>query len=108
MPKVPAALALDRGHARIKLGPAAISISGTVLLIGFDRRHVAAVSRGENSGRTLAHVDVVRGIEQVTQFDSRTSTIAAAVRWQCDRVAAIVQARDGAILGVAISDANPL
>ena len=102
--EVPVALTLDRGHARIKLGPAAGSISGTVLLIGFDRRHVSAVKRGENSGRTLAHVDVVRGTEEVTQLDGRTSAIEVPIRWQCDRIAAIVQAKDGAILGVAVRD----
>src|ERR1700756_2525290 len=63
--EVPVALAVDGGLAKIKLGAAGDAVSGTVLLIGFDRRHVSAVQRGENSGRTLAHVNVVRGIEQV-------------------------------------------
>src|SRR6516165_12456796 len=57
--EVPVSLAIDRGLAQIKLGAAGDPVSGAVLLIGFDRRHVTAVQRGENSGRTLAHVDVV-------------------------------------------------
>jgi hypothetical protein len=106
--EVPIALAVDHGQARIKLGPAGNAVSASVLLVGFDRRHVTAVQRGENSGRTLAHVDVVRGVEEVAQFDGRASEIEAPIRWPSDRIATIVQARDGRVLGVAISDAAPL
>jgi hypothetical protein len=106
--EVPVALAIDGGRAQIKLGAAGDPASGAVLLIGFDRRHVTAVQRGENSGRTLAHVDVVRGIEQVAQFRGQASVIGVPVHWSCDRLAAIVQAPDGAILGVAVGDAKSL
>ena len=106
--QVPVALAIDRGLAQIKLGAAGDPVSGAVLLIGFDRRHVTAVQRGENSGRTLAHVDVVRGIEQVAQFRGQASVIEVPIHWSCDRLAAIVQAPDGAILGVAVGDAKSL
>jgi hypothetical protein len=106
--EVPVALAIDGGRAQIKLGAAGDPASGAVLLIGFDRRHVTAVQRGENSGRTLAHVDVVRGIEQVAQFRGQASMIEVPIHWSCDRLAAIVQAPDGAILGVAVGDAKSL
>jgi hypothetical protein len=106
--EVPVALAIDGGRAQIKLGAAGDPASGAVLLIGFDRRHVTAVQRGENSGRTLAHVDVVRGIEQVAQFRGQASVIEVPIHWSCDRLAAIVQAPDGAILGVAVGDAKSL
>jgi len=106
--EVPVALALDHGRAQIRLGPSGEGVSGVVLLIGFDRRHVTAVARGENSGRTLAHVDVVRSVEEVAQFDGRASAIDVPIRSPSDRVAAIVQAADGEILGVAVRDAEPL
>jgi hypothetical protein len=106
--EVPVSLAVDHGLAQVKIAAADNPVSGTILLIGFDRRHVTAVARGENSGRTLAHVDVVRGVEEVAQFDGRASAIEAPIRWQCDRVAAIVQAPDGSILGVAVSDSKSL
>jgi hypothetical protein len=106
--EIPVALAIDRGRARITLGHGAEKgAAAAVLLIGFDRRHVDAVARGENAGRTLAHVDVVRSIEEVTEFDGTASTVETPIPSPCDRVAAIVQARDGRILGVAVGDAAP-
>src|SRR5271165_4992821 len=106
--EIPVALALDHGQAQITLGPGSDGVSASVLLIGFDRRHVSAVKRGENSGRTLAHVDVVRGIEEVARYSGTAGTIAAPIPWNCDRVAGVLQAADGRVLGVAVSDAEPL
>jgi hypothetical protein len=110
---VPVAVVVDHGRAQIKLGqakfdPGGEGVSGAVLLIGFDRRHVTAVARGENGGRTLAHVDVVRSVEEVAKFDGRASAIEVPIHSPSDRVAAIVQAEDGRVLGVAVRDADPL
>jgi hypothetical protein len=105
--EVPLALTIDHGLAQIKLSSLGGPVAGAVLLIGFDRRHVTAVARGENSGRTLVHVNVVRGVEEVGQFSGAASAIEAPIRWQCDRVAAIVQALSGEILGIAIGDVEP-
>src|SRR3984893_1423069 len=105
-PAVPVTLALDNGQAQITLGPGGDGVAASVLLIGFDRRHVTAVKRGENSGRTLAHVDVVRGLEEIGR--SSAGEIAVPIPWPCDRVAAVVQAADGRVLGVAVRDAEPL
>jgi len=103
----PVTLSVDHGRAQIKLDPESRSASASIVLIGFDRRHTTAVKRGENSGRTLAHVDVVRGIEEVARSGS-VGEIAAPNPQDCDRVAAILQAADGQILGVAVQDAEPL
>jgi hypothetical protein len=100
---VPVMLALDRGQAHVKLSDVGDPVSASVLLIGFDRRHVDKVRGGENGGRTLAHVDVVRGVDEI----GSAKEIATPIRWQCDRVAAIVQAKDGRILGVAVGDTEP-
>ena len=104
--EVPVTLAVDQGQAHITLGPGGDGVATTLLLIGFDRRHVTAVARGENSGRTLSHVDVVRSIDEVAQFDGRVRTFEVPIRAPCDRVAAILQARDGRILGVAVRDVD--
>jgi hypothetical protein len=99
---LPVTLALDHGQAKIALDPGSDGVAASVLLIGFDRRHVTAVKRGENSGRTLAHVDVVRGLEEIARLSA--GDIAVPIPWPCDRVAAVVQAADGRILGVAVRD----
>ena len=104
--EVPVGLAVEDGRAKISLGPGSDGASAALLLIGFDRRHVTAVARGENSGRTLAHVDVVCSIEEVAQADSRARRFEVPIRSPSDRVAAILQARDGRVLGVAVGDVN--
>ena len=102
---VPVELKLASGRARVELG--AGNAAGRVLLVGFDRRHSDRVRGGENDGRTLSHVDVVRGFVAIGRYDGKPGTIEAAVPWPAERVAAIVQAEDGRILGAAIADAAP-
>jgi hypothetical protein len=101
------ALTVAGGRARVELGAAAGALPAEVVLIGFDRRHTDVVRGGENDGRTLTHVDVVRGFAKIGRFDGTAAAIQAKVPWPADRVAAIVQAKDGRILGVAIADAAP-
>ncbi|MBV8507804.1 MAG: DUF1223 domain-containing protein [Alphaproteobacteria bacterium] len=103
---VPVSLAVDHGRAQITLGPRGDGIVATLLLIGFDRRHLTSVARGENGGRTLAHVDVVRSIEEIAPFDGRAKTFDLPIRPPSDRIAAILQARDGRILGLSIRDVD--
>jgi hypothetical protein len=103
---VPVTLAVGHGRAQITLGPDGDGVAGNLLLIGFDRRHVTAVSRGENGGRTLSHVDVVRSIEEIGQFDGGRRAFEVPIRSPGDRVAAILQARDGRVLGVAVEDVD--
>ncbi len=105
---VPVTLSFKNGQARITLGQGGVTASASVVLIGFDRRRVDTVKRGENSGRTLTHVDVVRGIEEVGRFTGSASQIVSTPPWQSDRLAAIVQAPDGRILGAAVADREPL
>ena len=106
--EMPVTLVLDHGQAQIKLGPGSEAAAASVLLIGFDRRHVTAVKRGENAGRTLPHVDVVRGVEEIARYSGTAGAIAAPVRWNCDRIAVVLQAMTGRVLGIAVSDVEPL
>jgi hypothetical protein len=98
------ALTPDSGGARIAIGASAGATAGSIVLIAFDRRHVDAVGGGENGGRTLIHVDVVRGISKIGRFDGRPTTIDAPVTRHADRVAVVVEAEDGQILGAAATD----
>ena len=43
--EIPVALALDHGHAQIRVGPGGAGVTASVRLIGFDRRHVSAVKK---------------------------------------------------------------
>jgi hypothetical protein len=101
-------LTLVHDRARIAIGAAGGAAAGSVVLIGFDRRHVDAVRGGENDGRTLAHVDVVRGIAEIGRLDSKEGTIEAQIGWHADRLAVLVEAADGHILGAAVADGAPL
>lgn len=89
--------------ARIAIG-ASGGVTGKVALIAYDRRHVDAVGGGENDGRTLAHVDVVRGIAEIGRFDGSPTTIQAPVAWHADKLAVLVEGEDGHILGAAAAD----
>ena len=67
----------------------------------------AAISIGSKRFHTaLAHVDVVRGLEEIAR--SSAGEIAVPIPWPCDRIAAVVQAADGRVLGVAVRDVEPL
>ena len=105
---VPVTLSVKNGQARITLGRGGVTAGASVVLIGFDRRRIDTVERGENSGRTLTHVDVVRGIEEVGRFTGQASQIVSTPPWQSDRLAAIVHAPDGRILGAAVANREPL
>jgi len=54
----------------------------------------------------LSHVDVVRSIEEIGQFDGGRRAVEVPIRSSSDRVAAILQARDGRVLGVAVGDVD--
>jgi hypothetical protein len=100
-------LTVDHDRAEISIGPNAGAAGASVVLIGFDRRRADTVERGENAGRTLTHVDVVLGIEEVGRFSGGANRIAAPVPWPSDRLAAIVQAPNGHVLGAAAVDRDP-
>lgn len=101
---VPVTLSFDHGQVRVMIGSVASGAGGSIVLVGFDRRRVDAVRGGENEGRTLTHVDVVRGISEIGRFDRNGGAIQAPVGWHADRLAVLVQSDDGRILGVAVAD----
>ncbi len=97
----PVALLLTPTDAGLRVSVAAGAGQGMLVLIGFDPLHRTAVARGENAGRVLTEVNAVRDIRPLGHWDGRA--------WQRvvpppagERVAAILQAADGQVLGAAL------
>lgn len=92
----------DGGAVRVEAAAGAVagSAAGTLWLLGYDRRQATPVGGGENGGRTLAHANVVRGIVRLGAWRGERMQ-AAGARPPGERLAALVQAADGAILGAA-------
>jgi hypothetical protein len=102
---VPLHLAVAPGMARITIGPGGPDDAATVWLVGFDRRHETKVRAGENAGRTLIQVSVVRGLAPVGHFAGGATEIEAPIPWRSDRIAALLQRPDGRVVGAAVADA---
>lgn len=74
--------------------------TGKIVLVGYDRRHETAVARGENGGRTLTEVNVVRSIAVVGTWSGSATQLEVPVPAGED-AAVLVQAANGRIVGAA-------
>jgi hypothetical protein len=72
----------------------------TLWLVGFDARHVTSVGAGENAGRTLTEVNVVRSLKPVAAWRGAALDFTVA-RPPGERAAVLLQAEDGRYLGAA-------
>lgn len=54
------------GNILIKVGPG--NGSGRLLLVGFDHEHTTKIGRGENRGRSLTEVIVVRSVRPIADW----------------------------------------
>jgi len=92
----------DGLHVRVGAGAGR---RATLWLVGFDRHHETRVGAGENGGRTLAEWNIVRGFETLGDWQGAATetTVPAARLAGYERVAVVLQARDGAILGAAVA-----
>ena len=73
---------------------------GKVLLIGFDHEHTTKIGRGENGGRTLAELNVVRSIRPVGEWSGKPLEISEQFPEGQD-VAVLIESPDGGIVGAA-------
>ena len=94
-PVVDLSLAPDSDGVRLHAG--AGHGRGTLILVGFDRQHSTPVRGGENGGRTLTEVNVVRALGPVGAW-AGTPVDLVLKRPEGERVAAILQGADGQIL----------
>lgn len=85
-------------HAGAGTGPG--PLTGTLLLVGFDPSYTTRVGGGENGGRTLTEVNVVRAIAPAGARRGQATSITAP-RPAGGRVAVLLQADDGRILAAA-------
>jgi hypothetical protein len=83
---------------RMRAGPG--SEAGTLVLVGFDRQHATAVRAGENGGRTLTEVNVVRSLAPVGSWSGEAIDLVLP-RPSGERAAVLLQAPDGRILAAA-------
>jgi len=71
-----------------------------VVLVGYDAEHRTSAGRGENSGRTLTESNVVRSIQLVGQWTGAPLELNTAMP-AGEKVAVILEAPDGSIVGAA-------
>jgi hypothetical protein len=94
-------LRLSRAGDGITVEVGAGNSAGTVLLAGYDPNHTTSVKHGENAGRTLAEANIVRGLLRVGEWTGSAVALHAKAP-AGERVAALLQAADGKILGAAL------
>ena len=97
-PSVPVALAASESGLQVTVDPAAPA-DAVLWLVGFDDRHETSVRRGENAGKMLVDRNVVRSLTRLDGWTPGSSVAAATPAG--DRVAVLLQAADGRILGAA-------
>jgi len=98
-PAVPLRLARDAAGLVLDVG--AGPGAGTLLLVGFDPSHTTRVAGGENGGRTLTEVNVVRAIAPAGAWHGGAATLHLP-QPAGERTAALLQAEDGRILAAAV------
>ncbi len=98
----PAALMqLGRDAAGLVLDVGAGHGAGTLLLVGFDAAHVTRIAGGENGGRTLTEVNVVRSVTAVGPWRGEAVSLHAS-QPAGERTVALLQAEDGRLLAAAL------
>jgi hypothetical protein len=75
------------------------------MLVGFDREHVTAIGRGENSGRTMAEANIVRSFRPVGQWSGAPLHIEEPLP-EGEQVAVILESADGHIVGASRASAR--
>jgi len=99
-------LRLAREAGSIKLDAGAGQGRATLWLIGYDREHRTAIGRGENSGHTLLEANIVRDIVDAGAWTGVPLHVSLPLP-RGERVAAVLQAEDGSIIGAATLEDQP-
>ena len=94
----PVSLRREGGEVVVEIG--AGRGAGTVFLVGYDPEHSTSVGRGENGGRTLVEANIVRAFDSVAAWSGAPISVRRTLP-AGERLAVIVQAADGRIIGAA-------
>ncbi|MGJ4906733.1 DUF1223 domain-containing protein [Bradyrhizobium sp. HKCCYLS2033] len=73
---------------------------GRLLLVGFDHRHETSIRRGENGGRTLEELNVVRSVRPLADWSGSALRLTEPMP-EGEDAAVILEAADGRIVGAA-------
>jgi len=65
---VPVGISLERENLVIELGKHEAATPSEVLLVAYVRKATSSIGRGENAGRTLEEINIVRGIRELGQW----------------------------------------
>ncbi|MGJ4932467.1 DUF1223 domain-containing protein [Bradyrhizobium sp. HKCCYLS2038] len=95
-----ASVKLSRSGDKLTVEVGAGEGRGRVLLVGFDHQHETAIRRGENGGRTLEELNVVRSVRALGDW-SGTSLRLNEPMPDGEDVAVLLEAPDGRIVGAA-------
>ena len=70
------------------------------MLVGFDHRHETAIRRGENDGRTLEELNVVRSVRALGEWTGTALRLVAPLP-EGEDAAVLLETADGRIVGAA-------
>jgi hypothetical protein len=93
-------LVLADRDGRLAIDVGAGSSRGKLLLVGFDPMHVTQVAAGENAGRTLIEVNVVRSLKELPAWQGAATSLLVD-KPAGTRAAVLLQAADGSFLAAA-------
>jgi len=94
------ALTLARQGNQIAITLGAGTGPATLLLVGFDPMHVTQIGNGENAGRTLTEINVVRSLRTLATWDGTAASLRVP-QPAGDHCAVLLQATDGTFLAAA-------
>lgn len=102
---IPVAIKVSNGEIVVTLGAWNTGQPGDVLLIGYRRKAVSAIGRGENAGRTLEEYNIVRAVRELGRWNGTAQDFhleLASLPQDTSDVAVLVQAPgQGPVMGAA-------
>lgn len=100
-PKATVPLGLSLAGKSLSLAVGAGAGAGRLWLVAYDSKHETQVRAGENAGRKLVNVNIVRAVEPLGDWTGEVLTLQPGLPVTGGNVAVLLQAPNGRILGAA-------